>query len=138
MKRLLLLASLALLTTAALAATGSSLITFTRPSTWSDGSPLAATDITGYQVDCTFTPTGGAATACATANLPGGSVSSGTVTITYPVAGGVACFRLKTLTALVPGDGFSTSQACRTFARVTPNNPTDLTVTVTVTVTVTP
>lgn len=118
----------------AFAATGTATITFTRPTKWSDGSTLAASEITGYQVECTFTPTGGTATSCTAANLPGGNSSSGQVTITYPAVGGIGCFRLKTLTAQTSSDTFSQPPACKAFPPITPNNPTDVTVTVVVSV----
>lgn len=131
MKRLCLL--LAVLPSLVLAATGTSALSYTRPTTRVDGSTLAASEITGYAVDCTFTPTGGTATACtlSTTTLPGGTSASGSVTITYPAVGGVACFKLRTLTGSLSSPG-SQPAACKDLPAVAPSDPTNLTVTITV------
>ena len=116
----------------AYAATGSKTITFTRPTTYTDGSPLAASAITGYRVECEFTPTGGTMSQCATtpANLAGGTSTSGSVTFTYPPEGGTVCFRLRTLVGSLVAD--ASNQACSPLEALRPNPPTNVTVTVTV------
>jgi hypothetical protein len=90
--------------------------------------------ITGYAVDCTFTPTGGTAAACTLAGSPlPGSAQSGNVTVTYPAVGGSACFSLRTLVGTNSSVG--TAPVCKTFDAVAPNPPTNVTVTVTVALT---
>lgn len=130
MKALLILVSL--VTGVASAATGSTALNYTRPTTYVDGSTLPSSAITGYTVGCTFTPTGGTATACTlnTTTLPGGTSTSGSVTITYPAAGGTACFTLRTNTATATSPG-SQPAACKDLPALAPSDPTNLTVTIT-------
>ncbi len=128
MKRLAFLA-LAVLPAFAPAATGIATISFTRPTTYSDGSALPASAITGYAVDCQFTPTGGAAAPCTLTGSPfAGSVQSGNVTITYPPVGGSACFSLRTLVGSL--SSVASAASCKTFDAVTPSPPTNVVVTV--------
>lgn len=119
-----------LICSGAFAATGTASLTFTRPSTYIDGSALAASDITGYAVECTFTPTGGVVAPCTMtgATLPG-TAQSGAVTLTYPAKGGQACFVLKTLVGSTSSAG-TQPPACKTFAPIPPSDPTNLTVTI--------
>lgn len=121
------------------AATGSGAIAFTRASQYTDGSTLAAADITGYSVGCTFTPTGGTSAACTAftgSPLAGGSNQAGTVTLSVPASGGQACFTLKTLTASASSAG--TAPFCKTFADTrVPGDPTNATITISVTLNLT-
>jgi hypothetical protein len=117
------------------AATGSTAVNYTPPTQYEDGTPLPASDIKGYAVDCKFTPTGGStASVCTldTTTLPGGTARTGTVKITYPVTGGTACFVLKTMTVAAQSDG-SQPPACQVLPAVQPNDPTNLTITITLT-----
>lgn len=110
-------------------------ITFTRPTQWSDGSPLAASDITGYQVECQFTATGAtAATPCTLTGspLPGGTSQTGSVTLTYPPVGGEACFVLRTVaTGGLLSEG-SAPPHCKTLPALRPADPSNVTITITV------
>lgn len=118
---------------AAHAATGTTALTFTPPTTNSDGSALAASDITNYTVVCTFTPPTGAASTCVTdtTTIAGGTNKVGTLKITYPVSGGQACILLKTNRSDgVQGAG-SQPPACTTLPAIKPNDPTNVTITVT-------
>lgn len=52
-------------------------VSFQRPTARTDGSPLPASEIASYQINCTFTPTGGAAAPCAglsPSSFPGSSL----------------------------------------------------------------
>jgi hypothetical protein len=96
-------------------------ITLTPPTTYTDNSPIAAGDITGYSIVCTFTPTGGAAEACTLANatIPAG-VTTSSNSITYPDVGGQMCLALITVTAL-HGVSETSSSSCRALPAV--SNP---------------
>lgn len=136
MKRLLSSIALSIISAIACAATGTAALSFIRPTTYVDGSALAASAITGYAVDCTFTPTGGTATACASspATLPG-TAQSGNITLTYPAIGGQACFVLRTLVGTNSSAG-SSPPACKALAPIAPSDPSNLTVTITVALTI--
>lgn len=110
-------------------------LTFTRPVAYTNGSALPTTAITGYAVDCTFTPTGGTAAVCALTGSPlaGGTNQVGTVQLTYPAVGGEACFKLRTLVGQQTSAGTQPA-VCRTLAALVPNDPTNLTITITVAV----
>lgn len=119
------------------AATGTASLTFTRPTTYIDGSALPVTDITSYQAECTFTPTGGTAVACVmTGGTLPGSAQSGVITLTYPAKGGQACFVLKTFVGPTSSAG-TQPPACKTFAPIPPSDPTNLTVTITLVMNIT-
>lgn len=119
---------------AARAGTGGVQLSWVKPTTYSDGSALPATAITAYAIECTFTPTGGTASQCTqNASTFLGSTVTGSLTLTYPAIGGKACWRLRTVTgATVSTD--PSNEACKDFAALSANPPTNLTVTVTVTV----
>lgn len=124
--------TIAALCFAGIAYGAASTVTWTKPATYTDGSALAASDITGNKIGCLFTPTGGIATACIlSASTASGSASTFTANLTYPAVGGVACF---TVIATAGGvDSAPSSAACKTFAALTPSPPTGVTVTVTIT-----
>lgn len=132
MKRLLLIFA-AFFTLPVLAATGSTVITWTAPTSYTDNSPLPASAITAYVIDCTLTPTGGVAAPCVfTPASFLGSAVTGTVSVTYPAQGGRACFSLRTS---VSGTLSAASNVtCKDFAALTPNPPTNVTITISVTV----
>jgi hypothetical protein len=114
------------------AATGNASITLTRPTAYTDGSPLAASAITGYAVDCQFTATGATSSTTCTLTgspLPGGTATGGNVTLTYPAAGGNACFVLRTLVGALSSAGGT--PVCKALPGVPPNDPTNVTITVT-------
>jgi len=141
MKRFLYAALAALFVGPALAATGTATITWTRPTTYTDGSVLAASAISGNAIDCVFTPTGGVATSCGStpATVAGGNTATGTVTLTYPVQGGRACFRVRALVGSVSSDpSAERPEACKDFEALKPNAPSNVTVTITVSVVVNP
>ena len=140
MKRLLIAILFALTPFVAWSATGNATLSYQRPTTFTDGSALAAAQIASYTVTCTFRQTGQTATTPCTLSsttIPGGTSSSGSVTLTYPAAGGEACFRLATnVNGYPPSD--PSGESCKTFAAIQPSPPTGVTVTVIVAVTITP
>lgn len=107
-------------------------LSYTRPTEYTDGTPLPVGDITRYDIQCvSFTPTGGTAGTCPTispTSLPG-TATGGTVTLTIPAAGGSACFQLRTVVASGATSDWSNT-ACKTFAPATPNPPGNVTVAV--------
>lgn len=109
------------------AATGS--LSFTPPTQYENGAPLPASAITGYDVQCSaWTPAGGARGACtifASVALAG-NATGGTVTGTVPASGGVACWQIRTKVGAVPSAW--SPEACKTFAAVLPNPPSNVTV----------
>lgn len=130
-----LLAALLLIPSLALAATSPQTGTWTAPTTYVDGSALASSDITGHDIDCQFTPTGGVAAACNFA--PTSTTGSGTsfaVTVTYPSnTAGKACFRVRTKTAsAVSAYGPLIAGSCRDLPALTPSAPGAVTITVTI------
>jgi hypothetical protein len=133
MKRLLLIAALALCALPTFAATAPTAITFTRPTTYVDGSALPASAITSYTIACEFTAPGATnATPCtlSTTTIPGQS-TTGTLTLTYPGTGGQACFTLRTNVGSVQSNS-SSPAACKTLDAIAPSPPTNVTVTVSV------
>jgi hypothetical protein len=115
-------------------------LSYTRPTQYTDGSPLPVGDITRYDIECvSFTPTGGTSGACPTISPTtlAGNATSGTVTLTIPAGGGAACFRLRTVVTSGATSDWSNT-ACKTFAPATPNPPGSVTVAVVIGITVTP
>jgi hypothetical protein len=128
MKRIFL-ALLAILPVAAFAQ--SAILTFTPPTQYTDGSPLPASAITGYEAQCSkWTPTGGVAGTCTQfpASTLAAGTTGGTLTGTIPAAGGTACWQMRTKSA--PGPGPWGAEACKTFAPLLPNPPGNVTVAV--------
>lgn len=131
MKRILSAAFLCMSSATCIAAGAS--LTFTAPTTYADGSPLPASDIAQYDIDCGFKAKGGTSyTPCVALSpaLLGATATGGALTFTIPGVGGDACFKLRTVTI---GGGVSpwTDAKCKTFPGLTPNAPGNLTVTVT-------
>lgn len=131
------LALLALcITGIAQAATGVAQVTWTNPTTYTDGSPLATAEITGYNVTCTFRVTGTTSTVPCGGFSPAtltGSLTSTQTTLTYPAAGGEACFTLVVKVGAALSDPSDTTAAsCKTFAALRPSKATGVTVVVTV------
>jgi hypothetical protein len=127
---------LVLLPVGALAATGVANLSWTNPTTYTNGNPLAATDISATEVYCDFTPTGGVSAACGgTPTEFAGSGATGSYTFSYPSVGGVACFYVRTRVGTGPSSDPSSPKACKNFAALKPGQPSGLTVTVTVAVT---
>lgn len=118
------------------AATGPSTVSWTPPTTYTDGSVLPAAALSGNKIGCLFTPTGGTAAPCTlSANTAAGSASSFTANLTYPAVGGTACF---TVIATAGGvDSAPSNATCKTLAALVPNPPTNVTVTVTLTLNLT-
>lgn len=118
--------------TSALASTGN--LTYTRPTTRADGSPLAAADIASYRINCTYTPTGGVAAACVslTPTSFGGASLGGAVTFVVS-ASGQACFTLQTVDTGGQSSVPSTS-ACKAVVVSVPNPPTNVVVAFNVTI----
>lgn len=135
----IMFALLALLATAAsvFAATGPAAVTWTRPTTYVDGTALAPGEIIGNRIVCVFTPTG------ATASVPcvftptsvAGNAVTGNFTVTYPAQGGRACFQVVVQTQGADADPSTVTDAsCKTFPALKPSPATGVTVTVTVTI----
>lgn len=139
MKRFLLIAALALLALPTFAATGSSTVSWARPTTYTDNSPLAAAAISGNKILCTFTPTGGTAVPCTlSANTAPGAAQSFTATLTYPASGGAACFQvIATANGIDSAPSPIAAGACKTFDPLPPSPPGNVTVTVTLAFTLT-
>lgn len=119
-----------LLSVSAIAATGT--LSFTRPTTYADGSALPASAIASYTVSCSYTPTGGSAAACVgltPATLPGSAIG-GALTFTV-TTNGQACFTLQTVDTggrtSVPSNA-----ACKAIILPNPGPPTDVTVAFTI------
>jgi hypothetical protein len=120
----------------ALAATGPAVLTWTRPTTYTDGSPMPASDITAYGVQCTLTPTGGTAAPCVLSSATlAGNVITGSLTVTYPAQGARACFRLVTRVGTRESD--PSNESCKDFAPLTPSPPTNVTITISVSLSIT-
>lgn len=139
MKRFLLIAALALCALPTFAATGSSSVTWARPTTYTDTSPLPASAISGNKILCTFTPTGGTAAPCTlSGNSAPGSAQSFTATLTYPAAGGAACFQvIATANGVDSAPSPIAAAACKTFEPLPPSTPGNVTVTITLALTIT-
>jgi hypothetical protein len=120
------------------AATGSSSVTWTRATTYVDGSALPSSAITGHKIVCTFTPTTGAAVPCTlSATSASGTATSLTTTLTYPASGGQACFQTVTTAGIDSDPSPVTAGSCKTFAPLQPSPPSNVTVTVTLALTIT-
>lgn len=115
------------------AATGTAALSWRLPTTYTDGSPLAASDITRIRVTCAFTPTGATASqACAAWSDPtiAGNATSATGSLTVPASGGTACFYFYATAGGV--ESAASNGACKPFSPVAPNPPTNVSVVVTV------
>lgn len=135
--RLLAFASLLLIAGTATAGTGVANISWTLPTLYTDGTPLPAASIAETQVYCEWTGTGTTTIApCANATPAAfaGSVTTGVQTFTFPPAGGKACWYLRTRVASAVSDP-SSPKACKDFAPLAPNAPSNVVVTVTVSIT---
>lgn len=125
-----------LLSTTSLAETGA--LSFTRPTSYVDGTALPPASITGYEAKCTsFAPSGGVSGPCTyTPLIIPGTALNGVMTLTIPVVGGSACFTLETLTAVARSA--PTNSVCKVFSAVPPNPPTNVTVAVVIGINVVP
>lgn len=120
---LFLLFSFLSLSAQAQAATGT--LTYTRPTAYTNGTTLLATDITGYEFRCTGVIGTTAGVSCPVLSLPGTAVS-GVITITVPATGGTACVTGRTF---VGTSGSADSNiSCKVFAAAPPNPPSNVTV----------
>lgn len=101
--------------------------TWTPPTTNSDGSALPAAQIAGYNISCKFTPTDGTAGSCTLSktSLAGGAATTDSLTATIPAVGGTLCVTLATRSTSGRVSGPS-NEACKVFAAVDPNPPTNL------------
>jgi hypothetical protein len=125
--------TLAALFGAQLAAAATGQLTFTPPTTRVDGSALSASEIAGYDVQCSrWTATGApASTTCtqfAGITLPAGA-TGGTLAGTVPATGGQACFQVRTRDTAGQVSAWS-AEGCKTFGAVAPNPPTNVVVAV--------
>lgn len=113
---------LSVLAAQALAAT----VTWTNPTTYTDGSPLVVADIASTTVEWSVTQ---AFTTVAGSVVVNGSAS--TATAPDPAAGATLCYRARTTVVASKGGGQSapSNVACKTGAFPPPNPPTNLVVT---------
>ncbi len=109
-------------------------LTYTPPTTYTDGSPLAASAITGYEFRCGAGTTAGIT--CTPLSLPG-TATGGTMAITGPATGFTACVEGRTLVALGPGP-WSSPPACKTYAAVPPSAPGNIVIAVVIGIDVAP
>lgn len=142
MKRLLLSLALALTTVLACAATATSTITTTAPTIYTDGTALNPADLAGYELVCSFTPTGatsGACTASTPSSTSSGAVLNQTVTLTYPAAGGQVCYqtRARSTNGNIGAPSPITAASCKTLpdSRI-PGTPSNTTITITLALTI--
>ena len=126
--RLLVIAALCVLLWLALvrvAGAETASISFVRPTTYTNGQPLLATAITGFEFRCgAGTSTGVTCTALTLA----GTATAGTMAITVPAEGGTACIEGRTLVAAGPGP--YSSPACKAWPAWKPGAPGTVTVVV--------
>lgn len=117
------------------ASTGNAALTAAAPTTYVDNTPLPASAIVGYNIDCQFTPAGSStATACTMSPTSViGSTMAASVTLTYPAAtGGKACFRTAAKTAVAVSDLSPLgANSCKDLPAVGPSAPGAVTVTIT-------
>lgn len=118
------------------AATGTSQVGWVNPTARTDGSPMAASEITGYSFLCTFTPTSSPSVPCSgltPLTITTGPQTTVSTTMTYPASGGTACYQVIVKTAGADADASDiTPLSCKTFAAVKPNKATAVTITVTI------
>lgn len=100
------------------------------PSQNLDGSPLLPAQIAGYDIICTFKPTGGGASSPCVLDkttFAGASVA-GSVTITYPAIGGSAEFQIRVTRVDSAQSPYSpvTPQSTKALPAVGPNPPGNL------------
>lgn len=122
MRRVLAMLGGLLLSVSAMAAT----LSYTPPTTYTDGSPLPAADILGYEFRCGAGTSAGVS--CTPLTLPG-TATGGTMVITGPAAGFTACVEGATRVAAGLGP-YSSPPACKTFAAIPPNPPGNVTIAV--------
>jgi len=109
-------------------------ISYSAPTTYTDGTPLPANAITGYEFRCgTGTTTG---VSCVPLALQGTALG-GVMVVTVPVAGGTACVEGRTLVAAGPGP-YSSPPACKLFPPLVPSPPGNVTVAVVIGITIAP
>jgi hypothetical protein len=113
----------------ALAATGN--LSYTRPATYVDSTPLPVGDIASYNVRCaSFTPTGsatpGTCPAITPTTLPG-TATGGALTFTLPAGGGRICVQVQTVTVAGASSDWS-GEGCLVVAPLVPNAPTVVTI----------
>lgn len=118
------------------AGTGTAVISFTRPTAYTDGTALPLSDLAQYDIQCTFKDKGAtAAVPCIAQSVPffSGNATGGSVSFTMGSAGGDACFAVRSVT-IAGGVSPWTAPVCRTFAAATPSWPGNVTVTIAVSV----
>lgn len=120
MKRLILALLLAPITALA----GTVTLSWTAPTTYSNGAPLPAADIVGYEIECvSFTPNGSTtAQTCAAGVKTIAPATSYVFDVgTVPVSGGTYAFVARTKVAAATSANSNT--ATKLFAAVPPNPP---------------
>lgn len=99
-------------------------LTFSRPTTNNDGSPLAAADILQYDVAGTVTiPLGTVFTADVAPAIIGGSLEDATLNVVNAAAGDTVCLTLRTRTFDAASD--PSAPAC-VLGATRPNPPNNL------------
>jgi hypothetical protein len=123
------------------AATVSVAVSYSRPTTYENGSALPPGAIASYGIGCTFTPVNGSAAPCASMStgIFAGTATSGSFSFVAPDVGGRLCVQLVTRTAAgIEGSPSAlTSNSCKDVVvpPQIPNAPGSVTIVVTVTVT---
>lgn len=103
-------------------------LTFVRPTTNNDGSPLAPADISHYTVDGTVTPPGGSSVPAQVSPVAiDGAAQSATLAINNALAGDTVCLSLIALTVDSRQSDPSAPGCVALFNR--PNPPTGLNLT---------
>lgn len=130
MKKITSLIAASLLTCLAFASTGVTPLTWDAVITNTDNTTLPPAQIGGYDLMCTWTPTGGGtSSACVLDKTTfSGAVVSGSVTLTYPSAGGKAEFQIRVRrTDGVASDWSAiTLKGTKVFPAVLPSTPNNL------------
>lgn len=131
MRRILALLGGLLLSVSAVAATGS--LSFTRPTAYTDGSPLAASAITAYEFRCAAAGTT-AGVSCTPLTLPGTALG-GVMTVSVPSTGGTVCVEGRALVGTLASNWAASSGAgCKTFPSLQPSPPGNVVIALNVTI----
>jgi hypothetical protein len=101
-------------------------LSWVAPTTYTDGTPLQASAITGYNFRCgAGTTTGVSCTPVSTT----GTATAAVMQVAVPATGGTACIEGQTVTAAAAGP-YSIPPVCKTFPALQPGPPASITVAV--------
>ena len=131
-----ILASLLAFVFASAAVAAAPVLSFTPPVARVDGTPLPASQISGYDVRCSsWTAPGGVAGVCPAGMFSsvslGAAATGATLSATIPATGGTICFQVATKDTSTPVQVSAWSaEGCKTYAAAPPNPPTNVTIAV--------